>query len=81
MEPNYYFCISSHAIPLLPKIPRKMIPSEDSLKTFSWCQIAFNSELPKGTNYAQGTNLNLTIPSLASRSLLVGIGPNLTQTQ
>ena len=53
-----------------------MIHSKDSLEIFSRCQIAFSSELPKGTNCAMGTDLNLTIPSSSSLvGVLVDIGP------
>ena len=52
------FCINSHAIPLLPRIPKKLIPFEDSLETCTWRQIVIDSRFPQGTNYARGTDLS-----------------------
>ena len=54
---NHYCFNSFHASPLLLESRGIIMPSEDSLETCSRCQIAFNSEFPKGTNNSQQLTL------------------------
>ena len=56
-KPNHYFCVNSHAIPLLPRIPKKLIPSKDSLETSTWHRIVIGNGFPQGTNCARGIDL------------------------
>ena len=65
--------------PLLPRIPRKLAHSKDSLETCKRYQTTFGSGFPQGTNNVRLLTPYLTSESLIIPSLLFDIRPSLVQ--